>query len=130
MREEYRVRSVYEEALGAWLEGGRSPVGRNSVSRFLHLEAKERWKDAKLQKDIAQSMVANGWYQEKQQRLGGYGRVRLGSCAEKGGVSHVTHGSHLSHKRRDVGHHFAAPLLEILSLSHMSHIKRGLPPKA
>ena len=76
MREEYRVRSVYEEALGAWLEGRTITCWQELCEQFLHLEAKERWKDTKLQKDIAQSMVANGWYQEKQQRLGGYGRVR------------------------------------------------------
>jgi hypothetical protein len=45
-------------------------------TNFLHLEARERWKDTKLQKDIAQAMVANGWEKGKQQTLKEYGVVR------------------------------------------------------
>ena len=42
----------------------------------LGLIAKERWKDTKLQKDIAQAMAANKWAQTKQQTLKPYGVVR------------------------------------------------------
>jgi predicted P-loop ATPase len=89
MREEYRVRGVYEEALGHWLEttkqvlksdksidGWKETCWEELCKDFLLLEAKERWKDTRLQKEIAQAMVANGWQQGKQKTLEGYGKVR------------------------------------------------------
>ena len=78
VREDHRVRSVYEEALGRWLEDreGQATCWEEICTHFLLLEAKERWKDTKLQKDIAQAMVANGWRQDKQRRIAPYGQVR------------------------------------------------------
>ena len=76
IRDEHRVRSVYEEPLGYWLEGRTVTCWQEICTQFLLLEAKERWKDTKLQKDIAMAMVACGWQQGKQERLQGFGRVR------------------------------------------------------
>ena len=76
IRDEHRVRSVYEEPLSGWLDGRTITCWQEICEDFLLLEAKERWKDTKLQKDIALAMVACGWQQDKQQRLAGYGRVR------------------------------------------------------
>jgi predicted P-loop ATPase len=78
VREDHRVRSVYEEALGRWLEEreGHATCWEEICTHFLLLEAKERWKDTKLQKDIAQAMVANGWTQDERRRIPVYGRVR------------------------------------------------------
>jgi predicted P-loop ATPase len=88
IREDHRVRGVYEEALGNWLETTKQikkPGGgveweetcwEEICTKFLLLEAKEKWKDTRLQKEISQAMVANGWEQGKQKRLKGYGQVR------------------------------------------------------
>jgi hypothetical protein len=76
IRDEHRVRSVYEEPLSTWLEGRKLTCWQELCEAFLLLEAKERWKDTKLQKDMAQAMVACGWKQEKQQRVMPYGVVR------------------------------------------------------
>jgi putative DNA primase/helicase len=76
VREDHRIRSIYEEALGYWLDGRTITCWQEICEHFLLLEAKERWKDTKLQKDIAQAMVACGWTQDKQRRLPGYGVVR------------------------------------------------------
>jgi hypothetical protein len=78
VREDHRVRSVYEESLGKWLEDLTAKVTcwQAICEHFLLLEAKERWKDTKLQKDIAQAMVANGWKQDKPRRVAPYGLVR------------------------------------------------------
>jgi hypothetical protein len=76
VRNDHRVRSIYEEALGNWLDGKTITCWQEICEHFLLLEAKERWKDTKLQKDIAQAMVACGWQQEGQRRLPGYGVVR------------------------------------------------------
>ena len=76
IRNEHRVRSIYEEPLSEWLDGRTRTCWQEICEHFLLLEAKERWKDTKLQKDIASAMVACDWYQDKQQRIPGYGRVR------------------------------------------------------
>jgi predicted P-loop ATPase len=78
VRDDHRVRNPYEEALGNWLE--QLPVKETCweevCTKFLLLDAKERWKDTKLQKDIAQAFAVNGWKQGTQKRMGAYGRVR------------------------------------------------------
>jgi len=76
IRDEHRVRSVYEEPLSAWLDGRTLTCWQELCEHFLLLEAKERWKDTKLQKDIALAMVACGWQQEKLRRVAPYGSVR------------------------------------------------------
>jgi hypothetical protein len=78
VREDHRVRSVYEEALGNWLETEQitETCWQEICSKFLNLDAKERWKDTKLQKDIAQAMVACDWQQGSQRRMAPYGVVR------------------------------------------------------
>jgi len=78
VREDHRVRSVYEEALGNWLETQHltETCWEEICTKFLLLEAKERWKDTRLQKEIAQAMAACGWYQDKRRRIQPYGNVR------------------------------------------------------
>ena len=76
IREDHRVRSVYEEVIGAWLEGRTMTCWQEICEDCLGLVAKERWKDTTLQKAIAQAMVSNGWGQGKQQTLKPYGVVR------------------------------------------------------
>jgi predicted P-loop ATPase len=78
VREDHRVRSAYEEALGAWLEGlsVKETCWQQICEQFLLLDAKERWKDTRLQKEIATAMVVNGWEQATQRRMPGYGVVR------------------------------------------------------
>ena len=76
IRDDHRVRSVYEEPLSAWLVGRTLTCWQEICEHFLLLEAKERWKDTKLQKDIALAMVACGWQQEKLRRVAPFGHVR------------------------------------------------------
>jgi putative DNA primase/helicase len=76
VRDDHRVRSIYEEPLGVWLDGRTVTCWQEICEHFLLLEAKERWKDTKLQKDIASAMAACGWHQQKPRRLAAYGLVR------------------------------------------------------
>jgi predicted P-loop ATPase len=74
MRDERRQNSVYEDSLRDWLEnkavGSKTETTWEEIAEhYLHLEAKEKWKDKGLQMEIAKALHALGWTR-KQVRVG------------------------------------------------------------
>jgi Virulence-associated protein E len=75
-REERRERSVYEDALGTWLEKtGRTVTHWEEIAEDYLRLPKDRWAERRVQMEVSKALKALGWWKGKRERVGDAGLV-------------------------------------------------------